>query len=123
MGPAHRSRSAPSRAQAAAPHDPLAPPPFNGEGNPMEWARQVADWQRGHETLCNHGDKCGFLKAFRGYLLARALSGTALRTVKSTLSQDIIQSEKGVDEIVKLLARFNPTNAAHGIFTAYKGLL
>ena len=47
----------------------------------------------------------------------------ALRTVKSTLSQDVIHSEEGVDEILKLLAIFSPTIAAHGIFSAYKGLL
>ena len=121
--PAHRFRSAPPRAQTSASHDPLAPPSFSGEGNAREWARQVADWERGHETLCSQGDKRGFPKAFRGYLLARALSGTALRTVKSTLSQDVIHSQEGVDEIVKLLAKFNPTTAAHGIFSAYKGLL
>lgn len=123
MGPAHRFRSAPPRAHASTPSDPLAPPPFNGEGNPMEWARQVTDWERGHDTLCAGTDKRGFPKALRGYLLSRALSGTALRTVKGTLSQDVIHSEKGVDEIVKLLAKFNPTTAAHGIFTAYKALL
>ena len=89
----------------------------------MEWARQVADWERGHDTLCAGTDKRGFPKALRGYLLSRALSGTALRTVKGTLSPDVIHSEKGVDEIVKLLAKFNPTTAAHGIFTAYKALL
>ena len=55
--------------------------------------------------------------------LIRALSGTALRTVKRTLSQDVIHSEEGVDEIVKLLAKFNPTTAAHWIFSAYKGHL
>ena len=89
----------------------------------MEWARQVADWERGHETLCSQKDRRGFPKALRGYLLSHALSGTALRTVKGTLSPEVIHSEKGVGEVVKLLAKFNPTTAAHGIFTAYKTLL
>ena len=89
----------------------------------MGWARQVADWEHGHETLCSQNDKRGFPKALRGYLLSRALSGTTLRTVKGTLSPDVIHSEEGVEELVKLLAKFNPTTAAHGIFTAYKTLL
>ena len=47
----------------------------------------------------------------------------ALRTVESTLFEDAISSAEGVDGILNLLAKFNPTTAAHKVFTAYKGLM
>ena len=108
---------------ASAPRDPLAPPSFNGDGNPMLWARRVAKWERAHDTLCDLQDKRGFPKEFRGYLLSQALYGTAYRTVESTLSDETINSKNGVKEILKLLAEFNPTTYAHEIFSAFKGLM
>ena len=118
MGPAHRNNRS-----AVGSRDPLAPPPFGGEGNPMVWARRVQKWVRAHEALCKQSDKRGFPATLRGYVLSEALYGTAFRTVESTLSDDVINSEEGVDAIVNLLAKFDPTTAAHEIFTAYKGLM
>ena len=121
MGPAHRYRKA--MRSNSGPRDPLAPPPFNGDGNPMVWARRVAKWERAHEALCAQGDKRGYPDYFRGYLLSEALYGTAFRTVESTLSEDDINSKDGVKKIVERLLKFNPTTAAHEIFAAYKRLL
>ena len=121
MGPAHRFRK--TARGATGPRDPLAPPPFNGDGNPVVWARRVAKWERAHEALCAQGDKRGYPDYFRGYLLSEALYGTAFRTVESTLSEDDINSKDGVKRIVELLVKFNPTTAAHEIFSAYKRLL
>ena len=118
MGPAHRTNRS-----SVGPRDPLAPPPFRGEGNPMVWARPVQKWVRAHEALCKQNDKRGFPAYLRGDLLSEVLYGTAFRTVESTLSEDVINSDDGVDAIVGLLAKFNPTTAAHEIFTAYKGLM
>ena len=121
MGPAHRYRKA--ARSASGPRDPLAPPSFNGDGNPMVWARRVAKWERAHEMLCAKGDKRGYRDFFRGYLLSEAFYGTALRTVENTLSEEQINSKNGVKKIVDLLVKFNPTTAAHEIFAAYKSLL
>ena len=88
MGPVHRFRKA--ARGAGDPRAPLAPPPFNGDGNPMVWARRVAKWERAHDALCKQGDKHGYPASFRGYLLSEALFGTAFRTVESTLSEDVI---------------------------------
>ena len=120
MGPAHRFRS---NRGAVAPRDPLAPPPFGGEGNRTAWARRVQKWVRAHEALCAQNDKRGFPAYLRGYLLSEALYGTAFRTVESTIPEDVINSNEGVDAIISLLAKFNPTTAAHEIFAAYKGLM
>ena len=121
MGPAHRYRKA--MRSASGPRDPLAPPPFNGDGNPVVWARRVAKWERAHEALCKQQDKRGYPDYFRGYLLSEALYRTAFRTVESTLSEEDINSKDGVKKIVELLVKFNPTTAAHEIFAAYKSLL
>lgn len=120
MGPAHRFRN---NRSAVAPRDPLAPPPFGGEGNPTVWARRVQKWVRAHEALRMQNDKRGFPAYLRGYLLSEALYGTAFRTVESTLSDEVINSENGVEAILNLLAKFNPTTAAHEIFAAYKSLM
>ena len=105
------------------PIDPLAPPRFNGEGNPMLWARRVAKWVRAQEALCEASHKRGYPKSVQGYVLAQALYGTARRTVESTLTDDVINSESGVSEIVHLLVKFNPTTHAHEIFTSFKNLM
>ena len=89
----------------------------------MIWARRVAKWERAHEALCAKGDKRGYPSYFRGYLLSEALYGTAFRTVESTLPEGVISSDGGVQAIVSLLAKFNPTTAAHEIFAAYKALM
>ena len=120
MSPAHRFRS---NRGAVAPRDPLAPPPFGGEGNRTAWARRVQKWVRAHEALGAQSDKRGFPAYLRGYLLSEALYGTAFRTVESTIPEDVINSNESVDAIISLLAKFNPTTAAHEIFAAYKGLM
>ena len=121
MGPGYRNQH--YARNTGGPRDPLAPPPFNGDGNPMHWARRVAKWERAHETLVKAGDTRRYPASFRGYLLSEALYGTASRTVESTLTDEVINSDKGVQAILKLLAKFNPTTYAHEIFTAFKGLM
>ena len=71
MGPAHRYRK--TARIASGSRDPLAPPPFNGDGNPVAWARRVAKWERAHEALCKAEDKREYSDYFRGYLLSEAL--------------------------------------------------
>ena len=120
MGPAQGQRGTPSAASA---RDPLHPPPFNGNGNPLQWARRVAKWERAHEALCKQKHKNGLPDYIRGYLLSEALSGTAYRTVESTISEDVINSKDGVKAILDLLVKFNPTTYAHEVFTSFKALM
>ena len=104
---------------ASGPRDPLAPPPFNEDGNPLIWARRVAKWNCAREALCKEGDKRGYPAYLRRYLLSEALYRTALRTVKSTLSEEDINSEEEVKKIVEILVKFTPTLAAHENLAAY----
>ena len=89
----------------------------------MQWARRVKKWERIHDTLCEKKLSKGVPKFLRGYLLAEALSGTAYQTVESTLSEDVLSSEDGVQEVIRLLVQFNPTTHAHEIFTSFKALI
>ena len=120
MGPAQKAQRVYNIASA---RDPLSPPPFNGTGNPMQWARRVKKWERIHDTLCDKKQNKGVPKFLRGYLLAEALSGTAYQTVESTLSEDVLSSDDGVQQIIRLLVQFNPTTHAHEIFTSFKALM
>ena len=120
MGPGQGQRGASSTPSA---RDPLHPPPFNGNGNPLQWARRVAKWERAHEALCRQKHKNGLPAYIRGYLLSEALSGTAYRTVESTIPEDVINSAGGVKAILDLLVKFNPTTYAHEIFTSFKALM
>ena len=58
----------------------------------------------------------------RGYMLLEALSGTAYKKVVCTLPREKINSEEGVNAILKLLVKFNPTNYAHKVFISFKAL-
>ena len=120
MGPGQGQRGASSTPSA---RDPLHPPPFNGNGNPLQWARRVAKWERAHEALCRQKHKNGLPAYIRGYLLSEALSGTAYRTVESTIPEDVINSAGGVKAILDLLVKFNPTTYAHEVFTSFKALM
>ena len=119
MGPGRRPLGT---GHSAAARDPLQPPPFNGNGNPLQWARRVATWVKAHDVLVAQGHKDAMPKLIRGYLLSEVLYGTARRTVLNSLSQDQINSEDGVTLIVKRLVKFNPTVFAHEVFVAFKAL-
>ena len=120
MGPATHQRAAHN---AAGARDPLHPPPFNGTGNPLQWAYRVLNWVDAHERLCKEGNKNGLPAYIRGYLLMEALRGTAYQTVVGTNPRDVINSNDGVKAILKLLVKFNPTTYAHKVFTSFKTLM
>ena len=120
MGPGQKAQRVYNIASA---RDPLSPPPFNGTENPMQWSRRIKKWERIHDTLCDKKLNKGVPKFLRGYLLAEGLSGTAYQTVESTLSEDVLTSDYGVQEIIRLLVQFNPTTHAHEIFTSFKALM
>ena len=120
MGPAQAPRAF---AGAAAARDPLSPPPFNGKQDSLQWARRVARWERAHDVLCEKKHKQGLPKYIRGYLLAEVLTGTAYRTVTSTLTEEEITAENGVKAILDLLVKFNPTSHAYDVFSSFKSLM
>ena len=119
MGPGVRFRPG----TTARSRNALHAPPYDGTSNPLEWARRVSRWERLHDSLCASNHRSGMPASARGFLLSEALSGTALRTVESSIAEDIISSEQGTKAILAKLVRFNPTTYAHDVFTAYKATL
>ena len=112
MGPARRPLGS---GQTATERVPLQLPPFNGNCNPLQWARRVVTRMKSHDVLASQDHQDTMHKLIRGYVLSKVLCGTARRTVLNSLSQEQINLEDGVTLIITRLVKFNPTVFAHEV--------